>query len=476
MRLIGKPPEYARGNRAGAALVVGKQQWDHSAFWQAVEADARGLVQAGLAGRAVALCQNDPGVLLRQCLAVARAGGRAMVLDPGWPPARFRELVDAISPAALFHNSLLPKSGGDDPALPDTGPEELFYVGFTSGSTGLPKGFARTHRSWLLGFRFIDDYLAATPAGTSVLIPGSLATSLHFFGAMHGLHTGLRVIVQSGFRPDRLAAQLRIKGELILYATPTQLLALVRYLEKTGASPCPTVRHILVSGARWQSQDRQRVVALFPRARLTEFYGTSETSFIALHDTDAPAPGGSVGRAVPGVEIRIGPTPECPQPPGQPGRIWVRSQQLFAGYECGGGTDALWHDGWLTVGDHGWLDTQGYLYLAGREKRMLVTKGHNLYPEQLESWLEQHPAVARAVIVGIPDRSRGQQLVAVLEAVGGVEAVSTVSLRQHCQEQFGHRFLPRHWLWRREWPLLPGGKLDMPAVERWVAGQLAQNL
>jgi long-chain acyl-CoA synthetase len=222
------------------------------------------------------------------------------------------------------------------------------------------------------------------------------------------------------------------------------------------------VKQVLASGAKWCEADQQAFKSVFPEARLFEFYGASETSFITLASPEDKIPRGSVGRVAPGVEIAIG-DPSVPAGRGQAGLIWVRSGLLFSHYICGTAPETLWQDGWLTVGDHGFLDERGFLFLTGRENRMVITSGLNVYPEEVEAVLAEHPSVALAVVAGLPDRVRGHRLEAVVELSSPLAQADQILLR-HCRARLSAGKMPKHIHIRAKMPLTPGGKPDIQKI------------
>ncbi len=294
------------------------------------------LYARGLSGCAVALDMRDPLQLIQAFFGTVRAGARAQVFDPGWTVAQRQAILEGAAPDHLLTDETVASwfetdSGVD---VPPPQPDEPFYVGFTSGSTGLPKGYRRTHASWLASFKLSAE-LFDFQADDIIMAPGSLATSLHLYGVVHALHSGLSAVLASGFRPRTLLQQLTDQGVTVLYGTPTQIQLLIQAADRYQLGPWPGLRHLIVSGAKWPDALRARIDHHFPNACVTEFYGTSEMSFVALHNDRTPAPGGSVGRPVPGVQVRIGPDPTRPLPTGDRGRIWVSSDLLFDDYECG---------------------------------------------------------------------------------------------------------------------------------------------
>ncbi|MBO6757994.1 MAG: AMP-binding protein [Roseibium sp.] len=469
MVFVGSPLSARAAKRPrDPALSCGSRVWAWDNLETSVGRRAAAVSSAYPKGARIGLDLADPAELLIAFLAVARAGHMAMIFDPGWPMARREAVVNAVRPDGILDTSAFDDVGAGSWCVPGQArvrsempaADDLFYVGFTSGSTGLPKGFCRSHGSWLASF---DVSAAEFPIGPHdhVLIPGSLQHSLHLYGAVHAVHVGARVSLAPRFDPKALVRMLAGGGVSVLYATPTQLHYLDRELGRTGAMAGP--RLVLASGAKWRAEDRRDMARRFPDARLVEFYGASETSFIAVSGPEEPVPDGSVGRTAAGVRVRIGP-PGGSIPAGDPGPIWVKSPMLFSRYLCGSDDSTRWRDGWLTVGDHGYLDEDGFLYLTGREGRMIVTSGLNIYPEEVEKLLETHPGVDAAAVFGLADEVRGQKLVAAVKPAHGTR-VSEDGLRRHCLTALGRSRTPRRFHVTEPWPLTAGGKTDLKKLK-----------
>jgi long-chain acyl-CoA synthetase len=458
--------DHARARPRARALTCDRRSWTWADLFEEVEGLAGNLVSRMPDGGRAALCLTDPADLLIAFLAVIRRGGLAMVFDPAWPHARRSWVERETAPDLVLDASTFTELRSRSPLLSVSvrAPDEtaLFYVGFTSGSTGDPKGYCRTHRSWLKSFELSRAEFAIGPQNR-IVIPGSLVHSLHLYGAVHGLHAGSSVVLCPRFSPKTLAEQLREADGTVFYATPTQIHYVAEELKRSG--PSPTVGLVLASGAKWRAEDRRAMAEIFPKARLVEFYGASEMSFIAISTPEDPVPDRSVGRAASGVSIRIGAPGNPPVAPGTIGPIWVKSGLLFDRYICGGGDEVCWTDGWLTVGDHGFLDDNGFLYLAGREKRMIVTSGLNIYPEEVEQVLAGHPSLRAAAVFGLPDPVRGSRLVAAVEPEPDVE-IDESELRRLCLRELGRSRTPRSIHVITDWPLTPGGKTDLQKLER----------
>ena len=438
----------------------------------------------------------DPLTLLTAFLGVIHSGRCAAVADPDWPPALLARMA-----AALHIKDTFPLGHGQDkqgwletpfpddeaslsPAFGPPSPDTPFYIGFTSGSTGLPKGFRRDHRSWVETFRVtLQDFGPA--AQGRVLAPGRMSHSLFLFGALLGLWTGGGTSVQRRFSATRTLASLADGSCPVMVGVPSQLMLLLAAADHRRHPPIPQLKLLLVSGARWAHEHTPALQQLFPQARIITFYGASETSYISWMESSADTPADAVGRPFSNVQIHIGPTPSLPastlptstlpastqpastQPtptspaptlpnptpsdstpparnlrapslpdpalpaptpstpalPTPTGLIWVRSPMLFSGYvNDQDGTAALRVGDWLSVRDVGWLDAEGMLHLTGRENRMIVTQARNLFPEEVEARLQAHPDIRQAAVLGLPDPQRGQVVHAIVQGEATLRA------------------------------------------------------
>ena len=386
---------------------------------------------------------------LADFLGIIASGRCAAVGDPDWPPT-VRQAVLASLPTQAA-------------ALSEPRPTSPFYVGFTSGSTGTPKGYVRHHQSWTSSFRACLDEFGSY-AGSCILAPGSDSHSLFLFGMMLGLWSGAGVVVQERFSAAGALDTLRSGLTPCLVAVPSQLMMMVEVASHRGLAPIDSVRLILVSGSRWIRARTPELRALFPEARIIEFYGASETSFIAWMDTDETAPAPVVGRPFKNVELQI----RDPQDGDLAGLIYVRSPMMFTDYVGGADDDtAALRDGdWLCVRDLGYLDAQGRLCLAGRQKRMIVTKGKNLFPEEVESVLEAHSAIVSASVHGVEDPLRGMQVVAILQLAQDARDLppSSLQLSAWCRQSLEAYKAPRKYYVCKDWCLTTSAKTDHRAL------------
>ena len=381
-------------------------------------------------------------------LGIVASGRCAAVTDPDWPAAVHQSVQAAFSQEATH--------------LPAPTPLTPFYIGFTSGSTGHPKGFRRHHQSWTESLRVCLETFGAE-AATRVFAPGRISHSLFLFGMMQGLWSGAGVVMQTRFSAARMLDTLQKGHTPCLVAVPSQLLLLLTLAQRRHTPPIEHVRLILISGARWMRDSTAALQALFPKARIVEFYGASETSFMAWMEADASAPAQAVGKPFAHVDIAI----RDPQPPLGIGQIFVRSPMLFMDY-VGPNSDhtAAVRDGdWLSVRDMGYIDAQGYLCLVGRENRMLVTQGKNLFPEEVEAVLLADQRLAHVSVQGVADPIRGQMVVAVVQLREGVPtSLTTQDLVTRCRDRLEAYKIPKRVWLCDAWPFTASGKTDHAAL------------
>ena len=439
--------DWAHARAQAVAMDDGHTQLTFAQLHAAVELHAQALTNRNAPATVFVDDRLDTLQQMVSFMGIIRSGRCAAVSDPDWPSA-VRDNVKRELGAALTQPS----------ATQTATPTSPFYIGFTSGSTGMPKGFRRHHQSWTESLRVCLDTFGPD-AASCVMAPGRFSHSLFLFGMVLGLWSGAGVVVQERFSAPRMMDTLRSGRTPCLVAVPSQLLLMLELASRRNTAPIEGVRLILISGARWMRDRTTALQALFPKARIVEFYGASETSFMAWMDADVSAPAQAVGRPFANVDIDI----RDPQPPLGTGQIFVRSPMLFTDYVGTADHTAAVRDGdWLSVRDMGYFDTQGYLCLVGRENRMLVTQGKNLFPEEVESVLMECPDIANASVQGVPDPIRGQHVVALLNTTS--THVTAQQLASACRTQLENYKVPKRFIACTSWPFTASGKTDHPAL------------
>jgi long-chain acyl-CoA synthetase len=373
---------------------------------------------------------------------------QSTLLGPG--ATTIRPLVDGVRQGHSIHAlAETTPSIRTQPALE----QQIFCQ--TSGSSGQPKVIRRDPISWIRSFDLTAQRFGVGPQDCYAIL-GGLGHSLTLFALFEALHIGADIVCLSGQRPARQMEGLQTHKVTVLYATPTQL----RLLLASSQGGLPDLRLIFVGGGMLDKALRAALKTRFGAA-LHEFFGASETSFITMTDDNTPE--GSVGRAYPGVTLRIGDD----LPAMQTGEIWVRSPYLFTGYATGHSDDTRWQGDYLSIGELGFLDIDGNLFLRGRKSRMVTVADKNVFPEEIETLLTRHPAIAHIAVLTHPDPQRGHVIEAVIQPskdanISGLEA----SVRKICKQAIGAASVPRRIRLIEKMPLLPAGKPDLQTLQQ----------
>ena len=329
-------------------------------------------------------------------------------------------------------------------------PAALLYTG---GTTGRAKGVLLSHRAlWECGHA--GHSASYVPGVVGTIMPLPLAHAFGLLVSVTGMHAVERtpVVLMRWFVPDeflRLAAEHRMQRATLV---PTMLrLLLDQPLEDHDLS---ALRLVTCGSAPLPVDLAQAFEARVPGVEVLEGYGLTETGGIATVNPPGARRLGSVGRPVPGYEVRIEPDDE----------ISVRGPGLMSAYwNDDAATAAAMPDGWFRTGDLGRLDENGYLYVVDRKKDLVIRGGFNVHPRDVEDALLAHDAVAGAGVVGRPDPVLGEAVVAFVALAPGSTA-SPEELAAHCVELLGKHKRVDEVRVVDAIPLTPIGKTDRKAL------------
>ncbi len=330
------------------------------------------------------------------------------------------------------------------PELVERDPSDLAVLLFTSGTAGAPKAAMLTHGNLLANVRQVEAH-AAGLAG-----PDDVALGVLPLFHILGLNLLLGVIIRAGasvvlverFDPAGVIELVERHGVTAITGPPAMWQALADHPE---ASPedFTTVR-VAVSGAAGLSREVVQRVQDRLGLTLTQGYGLTEAAPVLTLGAGTGAPPTSVGRPVPGVQLRLVGPDGADVPAGDEGEIWARGDNVFPGYwnDPEASARALTPDGWLMTGDIGVVDDDGFLYIVDRSKDLIVVSGFNVYPGEVEAVLSTHHAVAEAAVVGVPDHATGEAVKAFLVPVEG-EVLDVSQVVAHCEERMARYKCPQ---------------------------------
>ena len=397
----------------------------------------------------------------------ALAGGAvAMVWDPAWPE-QLRDQIAAAHPPDLVADDSwagwLERQTVTHAIRSQANEDMPFLIGFTSGSSGVPKAFMRSHRSWTSSFEASSIEFGLT-ADDVVAVPGPMSHGLSLYALAEALCCGATVLSQTRFSAGEFVTLMANHNSSLLVTPPV----LLEFLMAQNPAPMQRVRAVITAGDKLQAPARTRASELWPQADVIEYYGASELSFVSVAKRSEGAPSSSVGRAFHGVTIEIRDTAGQPQPPGQEGEVWVMSGMLCQGY-ISEAVSAFRTDGkWATVGDRGILSEEGWLHLTGRANDMIITAGHNVSPAAVETQIAQVLADPVAVI-GLPDPRWGQIVCVVRQGTTAWTEPERTKAAQAVLDRLPKPCVPRAWRSVHQFPRLSSGKLDRRALIEMVA-------
>ncbi|NUZ06522.1 malonate--CoA ligase [Piscinibacter koreensis] len=299
--------------------------------------------------------------------------------------------------------------------------DTLAAILYTSGTTGRSKGAMLSHGNLLSNARVLKDYWGWVPG--DVLIHTLPIFHVHgLFVATHGaLLNGSRMLWLAKFDPKVVVEHL--PEATVFMGVPTLY---VRLLAEPGLTreACRTMR-LFISGSAPLLIDTFNAFRERTGHTILERYGMSETAMLTSNpyrESEGERRGGTVGFALPGVGLRICDDSGAAVPQGAVGNIQVTGPNVFKGYwrMPERTREEFTADGWFKTGDVGRFDADGYLTIVGRSKDLIISGGYNVYPAEVEGYLNELPGVAESAVVGVPHRDLGEGVIAVVTARPGM--------------------------------------------------------
>ncbi|MFU8804964.1 MAG: class I adenylate-forming enzyme family protein [Bradymonadaceae bacterium] len=330
---------------------------------------------------------------------------------------------------------------------------------YTSGTTGRPKGAVRDFSTFgLVEFFRILDRLPVEVGDRHLIVSPLYHSGAQAFALMQAA-LGATLHLEAHFDAQRTLEALSEHEIHSVFMVPTMIRRVLELPTKIHeACPTPSLRAILSGAAPFPQALRQRAIERFGTHVVHDFYGATELGWITLINgqemLERPR---SVGRPLAGQELRIMDADGGVLDTGQTGLVYVRNAQTMQGYlRDEKATRATMRGGWMTVDDLGYLDKDGYLYIVGRARDLVISAGVNIYPAEVEEIIAQHDAVSEVAVIGIPDEAWGESLVAVVALRGAVDAGE---LEAHTREHLSGYKVPRRWIFVDTLPRNPTGKV-----------------
>jgi bile acid-coenzyme A ligase len=377
----------------------------------------------------VAVSLPNSAEFVRACVAIWKLGGTPLPLSVKLPPIERDRILDLAEPALLLGAGSdrvpsLPRgfdpAGYDGSELPDR--VSTYWKALTSGgSTGLPKIIVARGRAV---FDPDESAVAYVPAGGVHLVAGPLYHNAAFIYGMRAFFSGSRLVILPRFDAARVLSIVDEQRVTWTQLVPTMMNRIWHLpAEQRAAADWSSLRMVLHVGGPCAPWLKEAFIDWLGPERVVEVYGGTEGQGVTtITGTEWLEHRGSVGRPALNSRFEVQDEDGNPVPPGVVGEVFLMPE---------GGPGSTYHylgaeprsrGGWESIGDLGYYDEDGYLYLSDRSTDCIVSGGANVYPAEVEGALGAHPGVRTSAVIGLPDDDLGQKVVAIVEAEPGVTA------------------------------------------------------
>lgn len=400
------------------------------------------------------LSQAELGSLMQDCSPKLLAFHSQMeTLTTGLP-------VDAlISIDGNEYRELLESSSSIRMQFPHVGMDDPFCMIYTGGTTGKPKGVVLTHRA--LNWNSINTIISwniSSRDTTLTLLPMFHTGGLNAL-SFPILHAGGTVVLAKDFQADQVIDRILEFSCTIVLMVPTMHHMVVQ-CERFKQAAFPANPIFLSGGAPCPLSIYQAFAS--KGLAFKEGYGLTEAGpnnfFIRPQDVGRKL--GSVGKPMMYNRVKLLAPDGSEVAPNEVGEVVIQGPHLFDYYwQNEAATNDTIINGWLHTGDLGKSDEEGYFYIVGRKKEMIITGGENVYPLEVEHWINEHPAVREVAVVGIPDEKWGEMVIAFVVSCEGA-TVTADELQSHCLTRLGKYKVPKKMFFVKELPKTVVGKID----------------
>jgi fatty-acyl-CoA synthase/long-chain acyl-CoA synthetase len=337
---------------------------------------------------------------------------------------------------------------------------DTFYIGYTSGTTGFPKGAVFSHKSRVMR-TLLYSIIYGIPEEDVQLVVAPIYHAAPFAFALMEIYRGGTLVIQRDFDPAAVLHTIQEERVSSAFFVPTM------YHEMVNLPPAEAARYdlsslriLITGGAPLSARAKEQILAFFTSAGLFEFYGGTETGMVTiLQPKDQLSRPKSVGQPIFGTRIRLLDEQGQEVPLGEVGELYMKGPTTFdCYYKDPQATAEVLREGWLTIGDMARRDEDGYYYIVDRKRDMIVSGGANIYPAEVEKVLSAHPKVRDVAVLGVPDEKWGEAVKAVVVLREGQKATAE-ELQEYCRGELASYKIPSSVDFVAELPRTPSGKV-----------------
>ena len=459
----------AAANALAAGLAArGVAKGDRVAIW-APNCAEWVLVQYATARLGAVLVTINPAYRTHELAYCLEQSGTALLIAaPTFKTSDYVAMAAVAAPtipAVFFGSDEWAELAGSSAALPAVtlAPDEPINIQYTSGTTGFPKGATLSHSN-ILGNGFLVGAGCAYTPEDRVCVP---VPYYHCFGMVMGnlaalTHGCCVVIPAASFDPAATLRAVQTERCTSLYGVPTMFIAALG-LEEFISYDLSTLRTGIMAGSPCPVEVMKRVTTFMPE--VTICYGMTETSPVSTQthaDDSLDRRTATVGRVHPHVTVKVvDPLTGETLQRGETGELCTAGYSVMLGYwnDAAKTAEAIDDEGFMHTGDLAVMDADGYLSIVGRNKDMVIRKGENISPREVEEFLYTHPDVVDAQVIGVPDPVSGEELCAWVRLREGA-TVNADDLRTFCQGRLAHYKVPRYVRFCDEFPMTVTGKVQ----------------
>ena len=400
---------------------------------------------------------------------------------PACPALREVVLFDSPGWQAMLTEPTANELAEVDQVAGSLSPDDPINIQYTSGTTGFPKGATLSHRNIGNNGYLVGRLLDYTDADR-ICLP---VPFYHCFGMVMGnlaatSHGAAMVIPAPAFDPEATLRAVETYRCTSLYGVPTMFIAELDLLDRAGdgSYDLSSLRTGIMAGSPCPEHVMRRVIDEMHMSQVSICYGMTETSPVSTQtrvDDELSLRVGTVGRVGPHLEIKImDPVTGETVPRGEVGEFCTRGYSVMIGYweQPDKTAEAIDSDGWMRTGDLGVMRENGYVEITGRIKDMVIRGGENIFPREVEEFLYTHPDILDAQVIGVPDDTYGEELMAWIRLREGAAGLTAEQVREFAAGKIARHKIPRYVHIVEAFPMTVTGKIRKVAMREESIGLL----
>jgi acyl-CoA synthetase (AMP-forming)/AMP-acid ligase II len=341
------------------------------------------------------------------------------------------------------------------------GPDDLCSIIYTSGTTGKPKGVMLSHANLLSNAESIVEYLELGEADRVMCV---LPFFFSYGNSLLTTHmwVGGSLVLHNGFVFPNVMLDEMLEERCTGFSGVPSTYALLMHRSKFKQMDFPDLRYVTIAGGGLPAPAQAELKSVIPRATVFNMYGQTEGAarLSYLEPARFEDKLGSIGKGIPGVELRVVTSDGTPTRPGETGEIIARGPNIMMGYWGGDAeTATVLRDGWLWTGDLANVDEDGFIFIVSRKKDIIKSGAFRIGPNHIESVLIEHQAVEEVAVVGAPDKLLGEAIVAYIIFRPDTH-VTERDLLEHCHERLPGYKVPKRFEIVESLPKTTSGKVQ----------------